>query len=185
MESNIEMDSPFLYYPLPETDSDFVYQYHPSYENNSVNEIQPSSFEGNKEKENSDYEDSDNEEHCDTDPVDKSIIRRCTFEYSYACIHEAEKSVLAENRRERAFGIQITSVVSAHNHPMNPLITEIAPRFHRLTDDMLEKIKFWTINGRLGMSIQYNLLTASFPGKKVNKKDLSNAIECYKKQLKP
>jgi len=59
---------------------------------------------------------------------------------------------------------------------MNPLITEIAPKFQKLTDKMLEKVRFWTIEGRLGIPIQYNLLVASFPNKVINKKDLSNAI---------
>ncbi|RIB08944.1 hypothetical protein C2G38_2210254 [Gigaspora rosea] len=187
--------------------------HYPSYESDSVNKIQPNSFEDNKERENSDDEDSDDKElklkvgmefktweqaelyledyaksegfcfcksHCDTDPVDKNIICCRTFECSHAHIHEAEKVVLAENRRERASGM-----IGEHNHPMNPLITELAPRFRHLNDEMLEKIKFWTIHRRLDISIQYNLLTASFPDKKVNKKDLSNAIERYKKQLKP
>ncbi|GET52980.1 hypothetical protein GLOIN_2v1789397 [Rhizophagus irregularis DAOM 181602=DAOM 197198] len=38
---------------------------------------------------------------------------------------------------------------------------------------MLEKVKFWTIEGRLGISTQYNLLVASFPNKVINKKDLT------------
>ncbi|CAB4405904.1 unnamed protein product [Rhizophagus irregularis] len=50
---------------------------------------------------------------------------------------------------------------------------------------MLEKVKFWTIEGRLGISTQYNLLVASFPNKVINKKDLSNAIQQFKKQAKP
>ena len=50
---------------------------------------------------------------------------------------------------------------------------------------MLEKIKFWTIHGRMGIPNQYNLLLASFPGKTINRKDLSNAIQKFKKQMKP
>jgi len=50
---------------------------------------------------------------------------------------------------------------------------------------MLEKIKFWTIQGRMGISTQYNLLVALFPDKIINKKDLSNAIQQFKKQTKP
>ena len=50
---------------------------------------------------------------------------------------------------------------------------------------MLEKIRFWTIHGRMGIPNQYNLLVASYPGKVINKKDLSNAIQKYKKQMKP
>ena len=68
---------------------------------------------------------------------------------------------------------------------MNPLITEIAPKFQKLTNKMLEKVKFWTIHGKMGISIQYNLLVASFPNKVINKKNLSNAIQHFKKQAKP
>jgi len=37
----------------------------------------------------------------------------------------------------------------------------------------------------MGISTQYNLLVASFPNKVINKKDLSNAIQQFKKQVKP
>ena len=50
---------------------------------------------------------------------------------------------------------------------------------------MLEKVKFWTIQGRMGMPTQYNLLVALFSDKVINKKDLSNAIQQFKKQVKP
>lgn len=49
---------------------------------------------------------------------------------------------------------------------------------------MLEKIKFWTIQGKMGIPNQYNLLVASFPDKTINRKDLSNAIQKFKKQMK-
>ena len=68
---------------------------------------------------------------------------------------------------------------------MNSLIIEIAPKFWKLTDEILEKVKFWTIQGRMDISTQYNLLVALFPDKVINKKDLSNAIQQFKKQAKP
>jgi FAR1 DNA-binding domain len=122
------------------------------------------------------------------DPTDNTITRRRTYECSHAQIHEAQKVVLAENRRDRdsemigcpwhiniafpklASGVRINSIIGEHNHDMNPLITEIAPKFRKLTDEMLEKVKFWTIHGKMGISTQYNLLVASFPGKVINKK---------------
>ena len=81
--------------------------------------------------------------------------------------------------------IQVNSIIGEHNHEMNPLIAEIAPKFRKLTDEMLEKIKFWTIHRRMGIATQYNLLVASFPQKVINKKDLSNEIQRFKKQVKP
>ena len=50
---------------------------------------------------------------------------------------------------------------------------------------MLEKIKFWTIQGKMGIPTQYNLLVASFPDKVINKKDLSNAIQKFKNKSNP
>ena len=137
------------------------------------------------------------------DPKDNTIIRRRTYECSYAGAHEPQKAVLEEDRRDReshmtrcswhiilAFSksadkIQVNSIIGEYNHEMNPLIAEIAPKFRKLTDEMLEKIKFWTIHGRMGIATQYNLLVASFPQKVINKKDLNNAIQRFKKQVKP
>lgn len=137
------------------------------------------------------------------DPTDSTITRRRTYECSHARTHEIQKVILEENRRDRdsemigclwhinlsfpksGNGVRINSIVGVHNHDMNPCITEIAPKFRKLTDKMLEKIKFWTIEGRLGIPTQYNLLVALFPNKVINKKDLSNAIQQFKKQAKP
>ena len=51
-----------------------------------------------------------------------------------------------------ANGVQINSIVGEYNHDMNPLITEIAPKFRKLTDKMLKNIKFWTIQRRMGIT---------------------------------
>src|SRR3989337_1370320 len=114
------------------------------------------------------------------DPINNTITRRRTYECSHAYTHEAQKAILEENRRDRdsemigcswhinfsfpksASGVRITSILGEHNHDMNPLVSEIAPKFRKLTDEMLEKIKFWTIQGKMGMSTQYNLLEALF-----------------------
>ena len=131
------------------------------------------------------------------DLINNTITRRRTYECSHAYTHEAQKAILEENRRDRdsemigcswhinfsfpksASGVRITSILGEHNHDMNPLVTEIAPKFRKLTDEMLEKIKFWTIQGRMSMLTQYNLLEALFPDKIINKKDLSNAIQQF------
>ena len=123
------------------------------------------------------------------------ITRRRTYECSHAYTHEAQKAILEENKRDKdsemigcswhinfsfpksASGVRITSILGEHNHDMNSLVTKIVPKFRKLTDKMLEKIKFWTI--------QYNLLEALFPDKIINKKNLNNAIQQFKKQAKP
>ncbi len=75
-----------------------------------------------------------------------------------------------------ANSVQINSIIGKHNHDMNSFIAEIALRYRKLTDEMLKKIKFWIIQGKMGILTQYNLLVVSFPNKVINKKDLSNAI---------
>ncbi|PKY48132.1 hypothetical protein RhiirA4_463619 [Rhizophagus irregularis] len=124
------------------------------------------------------------------DPNDNTITRRRTYECSHAQTHETQKTILVENRRDRdsemigcswhinlAFpkssnGVRINSIIGKHNHDMNPLVGEIAPKYRKLTDKMIEKVKFWTIQGKMGISTQYNLLVALFPDKVINKKDL-------------
>jgi hypothetical protein len=140
---------------------------------------------------------------CVTDAIDNTIVRKRTFECSHSRLHKPDKAILEENRRDRnsemircpwhinmtfpktAKGVQISSIIGEHNHALNPLIIETAPKFQKLTNEMLEKIKFWTIHGRMGITNQYNLLVASFPDKVINRKDLSNAIQKFKKQMKP
>ncbi|CAG8717601.1 15457_t:CDS:2 [Cetraspora pellucida] len=81
--------------------------------------------------------------------------------------------------------IQVNSIVGSHNHEMNHLVSEIALRYQKLTYEMLDKIKFWTIQEKMGLITQYNLLVASFLRKIINKKDQSNAIQRFKSQIKP
>ncbi|CAG8787186.1 19004_t:CDS:2, partial [Cetraspora pellucida] len=118
-------------------------------------------------------------------------------------IHESEKAILAEDKRDRdseiidcpwyinlAFPkiekeVCINSILGEHNHKINILITEMAPKYRKLTYKMSEKVKFWTIHRKLGLSTQYNLLVASFPGHVINRKDLSNTIQWFKSQAKP
>ncbi|PKC73436.1 hypothetical protein RhiirA1_451236 [Rhizophagus irregularis] len=133
---------------------------------------------------------------CIQDPNNNTITRRRTYECSQANTHEAQKVILAENRRDRDLemtgcswhvnltflksgnGVRINSIIGNHNHNMNPLIAELAPRFQKLTNKMLMQIEFWTIHGKMGVSTQYNLLVALFPNNVINKKDL-NAYEKY------
>ncbi|GBC52446.2 protein FAR1-RELATED SEQUENCE 5-like [Rhizophagus irregularis DAOM 181602=DAOM 197198] len=109
------------------------------------------------------------------DPHDNNITRRRTFECSHANVHESEKVVLAENRRDRD-----SEMIGCTWH------TNLAfPKKEKGVQEMLEKIKFWTIHGKMGIPSQYNLLVASFPNKTINKKDLSNAIQKFKLQMTP
>ncbi|RIB09374.1 hypothetical protein C2G38_2209106 [Gigaspora rosea] len=76
---------------------------------------------------------------------DSTILRRRTYECSYASTHEPQNKILEENRRNRdshiigcpwhiilAFPrsvdkIQINNIIGEHKHVMNSLIAKIAP----------------------------------------------------------
>jgi len=123
---------------------------------------------------------------CETDPIDNTVVRKRTFECSHARVNKSVRAILEEDRRDRssemigcpwhinmafpktAKGVRINSIIGEHNHSLNPLVMEISPKFRRLTNEMLEKIKFWTIQGKMGIPTQYNLLVASFPDKIIN-----------------
>ena len=95
-----------------------------------------------------------------SDSIDNTITRHRTYECSYTQTHEAEKVILAENRKDHNSGIigcpwhiniafpksansvRINSIIGKHNHDMNPLIAKIAPRYWKLTDEILEKTSF-------------------------------------------
>jgi hypothetical protein len=63
---------------------------------------------------------------------------------------------------------------------MNPLVSEIAPKFRRFTQPMLDDIEFYVKNGTVGAKQIYPLLRAKFPEHPIHKKDLYNAIQKFK-----
>ncbi|CAG8751550.1 6775_t:CDS:2, partial [Dentiscutata erythropus] len=108
------------------------------------------------------------------DSDDHTITRRRIYECLHAWIREPEKTILAEDRRDRdsemidcswhinlAFSktekdVRINSILGKHNHKMNALVTEMAPKYRKLTYEMSKKVKFWTIHRKLGLPTQYN-----------------------------
>ncbi|CAG8683833.1 24124_t:CDS:2, partial [Gigaspora rosea] len=100
---------------------------------------------------------------------DNLNIRCHSFECSQSRAHKAKKGVTK---------IICTSFVDEHNHEMDPMIIQTAPRFRKLSKEMLEDIEFYTRSTEgLGAKIQYNLLSAKYPNKYIDKKDLHNAIQ--------
>ncbi|CAG8744357.1 26993_t:CDS:2 [Dentiscutata erythropus] len=61
-----------------------------------------------------------------------------------------------------ANSVRVNSIIRKYNHEMNPRIDEVAPRFRKLTDEMLEKIKFWTIHGKMAAAILEDETEATF-----------------------
>ena len=76
--------------------------------------------------------------------------------------------------------IGITSVKLEHNHEMNPLVNEMAPKFRKFTQLMLNDVEFYVKYGTTSARQIYLLLHAKFPNHSIFKKDLYNAIQKFK-----
>src|SRR5436190_23690022 len=79
--------------------------------------------------------------------------------------------------------IGVTSIAGQHNHPMIPDIQLYAPKYRRLSNDILERIEFYVTKGNMGAKQIYPLLVASFPDQNIYKTDLYNAIQRFKALL--
>src|SRR2546423_5262374 len=76
--------------------------------------------------------------------------------------------------------VKITSLVNHHNHDCTSTVSYYAPKYRHLSPDILEDIKFFTLDGHMGARIQYRLLTAKYPDIYIYKRDLYNAIYRFK-----
>ncbi|CAG8689026.1 14416_t:CDS:2, partial [Dentiscutata erythropus] len=131
--------------------------------------------------------------------LDNLSICHRSFEYSQSRAHKAKKVIDITKQRERnsaaincqwhvnfnkrkdATKIVCISFVNEHNHEMNPVIVQMAPCFRKLSKEMLEDIEFYTHSMKgLGAKIQYSLLSAKYPNKYIDKKDLYNAIQRFR-----
>ncbi|CAG8790704.1 23154_t:CDS:2, partial [Dentiscutata erythropus] len=74
-----------------------------------------------------------------------------------------------------------TSFVDKHNYEMNPLVAQTAPLFRKLSEEMIEDVRFYTCSTEgIGATLQYNFLKAKYPDKYINKKDVYNAIQRFR-----
>ena len=55
-----------------------------------------------------------------------------------------------------------------------------APKYCCLSDDIMERIKFYVTKGNMGSKQIYPLLVASFLDQYIHKRDLHNAIQRFK-----
>ncbi|CAG8812906.1 5729_t:CDS:10, partial [Cetraspora pellucida] len=68
-----------------------------------------------------------------------------------------------------------------HNHELNPIISQTAPWFCKLSKEMIGDIKFYICSTEgLGAKMQYNLLKTKYPDKYIDRKDLYNAIQRFR-----
>ncbi|CAG8646304.1 2115_t:CDS:2, partial [Gigaspora rosea] len=76
--------------------------------------------------------------------------------------------------------IRVNSLVNQHNHVLLPNTALYDSKFRKLSNKIMEKIKFYVTKGNMGSKQIYSLLVASFPEQVICKKDLYNAIQKFK-----
>ena len=134
----------------------------------------------------------------DLDEIDKTIIRRRVYRCWKGGVNNPRKVENINLHRDSVstktncpwqvgfyFGknaniIRLTKFDNIHNYQCDPVTIDLAPKNSRLPIVILNKIKHYTINGRLGAGQQYDLLTKEFPEHPIKKKNLYNAIQSFR-----
>ncbi|CAB4441081.1 unnamed protein product [Rhizophagus irregularis] len=107
-----------------------------------------------------------------TSQKDGEIMRRISYECSRSGNHNPQASNV----------VKINSFVDNHNHILTSNIQEMAPRFRKLSPEMLSDIKKYVIQGRMDSGSIYPLLIHDYPGYTIFKKDLYNAVYQFRLQ---
>ena len=81
--------------------------------------------------------------------------------------------------------VKINSFNNEHNHPLIPMIQEIALQFRKLTKEMLADIEKYVIKGRMDSVSIYPLLKHDYPDQPIHKKDLYNAVYQFRQKHNP
>lgn len=81
--------------------------------------------------------------------------------------------------------VKINSFNNEHNHLLTPMIREIAPRFRKLTSEMLAIIEKYVIQGRMDSGSIYPLLKHDYPNHPIYKKDIYNAVYQFRQKINP
>ena len=112
---------------------------------------------------------------------DQGVVRRIIYECTRSGSHDPQVTCDPTKRRNahssriqcpwklnvgypKTSGVvKINSFSNNHNHPLTPMIDEIAPRFRRLTPGMLADIEKYVIQGRMDSGSIYPLLRHDYP----------------------
>ena len=81
--------------------------------------------------------------------------------------------------------VKINSFNNHHNHSLTPVISELAPRFRKLTPEMLADIEKYVKQGRMDSGSIYPLLKHDYPDQPIYKKDLYNAVYQFRQKNNP
>ncbi|PKY55110.1 hypothetical protein RhiirA4_427265 [Rhizophagus irregularis] len=129
--------------------------------------------------------------------VDKTIVRRWVYTCWKSGINKPKKVEDITSHRDtttvktnclwqasfyfgkRAASIHLTKLNNVHNHQIDLVNIELAPKNQRFSQEILDKIGLYTINGHLSARQQYDLLLKEFPQHNIKKKNLYNAIQKF------
>ncbi|CAB4476260.1 unnamed protein product [Rhizophagus irregularis] len=132
----------------------------------------------------------------------KLHVKRRKYECTHSGNHVSKKIINLDNQRNRGSyqvncpwhvnatkpkkenTIGITSVKLEHNHVMNPLIAEMAPKFRKFTSEMITDVEFYVKHSIFSTTQIYLLLRAKYPEHPILKKDLYNIIQKVKVERK-
>jgi len=81
--------------------------------------------------------------------------------------------------------IKINSFNNEHNHSLTSIVHEIAPRFRKLTPEMLVDIEKYMIQGRMDSASIYPLLKHDYSDQPIYKKDLYNTVYQFHQKNNP
>ncbi|PKC54855.1 hypothetical protein RhiirA1_542736 [Rhizophagus irregularis] len=81
--------------------------------------------------------------------------------------------------------VKINSFNDVHNHPLTSMIQEIAPRFWKLTQEMLADVEKYVVQRRMDSMSIYPLLKHDYPNQPIYMKDLYNAVYQFRKKNNP
>ena len=138
-----------------------------------------------------------------TSEKDRGIMRRATYECTKSGSHNPQVTSDPTKRRNayssrvlcpwklnvtcpKSSGIvKINSFNNHHNHPLTPVIREIASRFRKLTPKMLADIEKYVNQGRMDSGSIYPLLRHDYPDQPIHKKDLYNVVYQFRQKNNP
>lgn len=83
--------------------------------------------------------------------------------------------------QKKTAGISVTSLELNHNHTISPRANLYAPKYRTFPNDIVQKVRFYTVEGNLNATIQRRLLSAKFPNFTIHPRNLQNLIQKYKR----
>ncbi|CAG8748799.1 24231_t:CDS:2, partial [Cetraspora pellucida] len=105
------------------------------------------------------------------------IIRCRTFECSFSSTPTSNQIIDLTQQH------QVTSIVRDHNHDMISDVHLYAFKYHKLSEEIKERIRFYVTKGNMESKQIYPLLVASFPDQYIHKRDLYNKVQKIKAPL--